>query len=106
MRMKEPDPQPPRPVEGRGASVRLITGFPQDRRTWPIQIAAFKVERRRGSTGLSKEKPVTDSDLMKQFAESLSRLLEGSLGEPNQGDPALPEGSPSALQSSIYVKKL
>lgn len=99
MLMKEPTPQPPRPIEGRGASLRLITGFPQDRRTWPNQIAAFKADRRRRSTGPSKEEPVTDSDLMAQFAESLSRLLEGSLGEPDQGDQASPERSLSALQN-------
>ena len=98
MRIKEHSPQPSWPVEGQEALVRLITGFPQDRRTWPIQVAAFKVDRRRGGTSPSKERLVTGSDLKTQFAENLSRLLEGSLGEPCQGDQAPPGGSSSALQ--------
>lgn len=79
MRAKNLEPQAPSPDEGGEAPLDLVRGFPQDRRTWSSQVAAFKADRRRAGLGQPGPEPAQGKDLMQRFARDLSRLLQERL---------------------------
>jgi pimeloyl-ACP methyl ester carboxylesterase len=81
LREKDPERQAHRPDDGDEAPQGLIHGFPQDRRTWPSQVAAFKEDRRRAAPDPPGSEPTHGKDLMQRFARDLSRLLQERLDQ-------------------------
>lgn len=81
MREKEPGPKAPGSAEGADAPLDLVHGFPQDRRTWSSQVAAFKADRRRTSPTPLDSGPEHQRDLMQRFAMDLTRLLQERLDQ-------------------------
>ena len=91
MREKKSGPGAPRLHGDGGHDPFLIAGFPEDRNTWPAQVAAFKASR----DGMDQEdggSPDTHV-LMERFRENLSQLLQDRLDQalaPGAGDRGAP----------------